>query len=89
MFEEPKLFEVNLGTGNCNTVLEMVDAFRRASGRPIPVEFGGRREGDAASCFADASKAADLLNWVARRDVDAMCRDHWNWQSKNPYGYNT
>ncbi|UWQ93632.1 UDP-glucose 4-epimerase GalE (plasmid) [Rhodobacteraceae bacterium M382] len=87
VLEAPTLFEVNLGTGNCSTVLEMVDAFARASGRDIPVEHQNRRAGDAASCFADASKALELLGWRAWRDIDTMCRDHWNWQSRNPEGY--
>ena len=85
--QEPVLFEVNLGTGKPYSVLEVVEAFRQASGREIPVDTQGRRPGDAASCFADASKAKKLLNWTATRDIDTMCKDHWNWQSRNPQGY--
>lgn len=86
--QEPKLFEVNLGTGTASSVLEVVEAFRRASGREIPVEKQGRRPGDAASCYADARLAWKLLGWTAKRNMDDMCRDHWNWQSRNPEGYN-
>ncbi len=71
---------VNLGTGKGYSVLEVVDAFERASGRTVPVRIAGRRTGDVASCFADPSLAHQLLGWHATRDLDEMCRDAWRWQ---------
>jgi UDP-glucose 4-epimerase len=78
---------VNLGTGKGYSVLEIVKAFERASGRKVPYEVGPRRSGDVASCYADASLAARALNWRTRAGLDEMCRDAWRWQSTNPDGY--
>lgn len=78
---------VNLGTGRGYSVLEVVEAFERASGRKIALEFHERRPGDVAVCFADPSRAAELLGWRARLTLDDMCRDMWRWQSRNPEGY--
>jgi len=78
---------VNLGTGRGISVLEMIDAFGKTTGRSVPHEVTGRREGDVASSFADASRARHLLGWTATRNVDDMCRDTWKWQSLNPMGY--
>lgn len=78
---------VNLGTGRGYSVLEMVAAFERVSGRKIPLDILGRRPGDIASCYADASLAASELGWTARLGTDDMCRDAWRWQSNNPGGY--
>ena len=78
---------VNLGTGRGSSVLELVTAFERASGRPIPYEIAPRRAGDIASCYADPALAEALLNWRATRDLDAMCADSWRWQTMNPNGY--
>lgn len=78
---------INLGSGRGCSVLEMVKAFERASGRTIPYEIVARRPGDAASCYADPALANELLGWKAVRDVDTMCRDAWRWQSQNPQGY--
>ena len=75
---------VNLGTGQGTSVLEIVHAFERASGRPVPYRIAKRRPGDIASCYADTSKAAKLLNWHATRNIDDMCRDTWNF-AKNRY----
>ena len=69
-------------------MLEMVDAFRRVSGQPIPTEFKPRRGGDIAACWADPSKASRELQWSAMRGLDAMVEDTWRWQSANPGGYN-
>lgn len=80
-------FTVNLGTGTGYSVLDMVKGFEAASGRPIPYEIVGRRAGDVASMFADPALAGELLSWQATRGVEEMCRDHWNWQSSNPNGY--
>ncbi|WP_062305334.1 UDP-glucose 4-epimerase GalE [Alicyclobacillus sendaiensis] len=77
----------NLGTGKGSSVLEVIRAFERASGRSIPYRIGPRRPGDAAVSYADPSKAARVLGWKATQDLDAMCRDTWRWQSQNPNGY--
>jgi UDP-glucose 4-epimerase len=77
----------NLGTGTGYTVLEMVRAFERASGKTVPLEIVARRVGDVAECWADTSKAAKELNWTADRKLDVMMQDLWRWQSNNPNGY--
>lgn len=77
----------NLGTGHGYSVLEMIDAFRKASGRDVPYQIVDRRPGDIASCYADPSKAERELGWKAERDIDQMCGDGWRWQSSNPSGY--
>lgn len=78
---------INLGVGRGISVLELVRAFETASGRAIPYEIVGRRPGDVAEVYADPRLADTLLGWRAERDVDAMCRDAWRWQSMNPDGY--
>ena len=78
---------VNLGTGRGSTVREMIAAFEAASGRPIAHVVGPRRPGDIASCYAEASKAADRFGWRAEYDLDRMCVDTWRWQRGNPNGY--
>jgi UDP-glucose 4-epimerase len=78
---------VNLGTGRGTSVLELVHAFERASGRPVPYEIVGRRPGDVAACYADPSLAAQTIGWRAKRDLDQMCSDTWHWQTRNPNGY--
>jgi UDP-glucose 4-epimerase len=83
----PGLVTYNLGTGRGNSVLEVVRAFERASGRPVPFRVVARRPGDVAECYADASRAQRELGWVARRTLDEMCVDAWRWQSQNPSGY--
>lgn len=79
---------INLGTGIGYSVLDIVKAFEKANSIKIPYEIAPRRAGDIAICYADASKAKKLLNWEAKYDLTTMCRDAWNWQSKNPKGYN-
>ncbi|MBA6414054.1 UDP-glucose 4-epimerase GalE [Parahaliea sp. F7430] len=81
------LINVNLGTGQGVSVLEMVAAFERASAQPVAYKIVERRPGDVAQCYADASLAAEALQWQAHRDLDDMCRDAWRWQSANPQGY--
>ncbi len=78
---------VNLGTGRGSSVLELVHAFERASGKAVPYDIAPRRPGDIAACYADVSLAERLLGWKARRDLDAMCVDTWRWQTANPDGY--
>lgn len=84
----PKCFAINLGTGQGSSVLEVIGAFREASGQPLPYQFYPRRPGDVAAYYADPRSAKDRLGWQARRSLVTMCRDHWNWQSNNPRGYN-
>ena len=77
----------NLGTGVGYSVLDMVHAFEKACGKLLPYEICPRRPGDIAECYADPSKAAKELGWKAEYGIEEMCRDQWNWQSKNPNGY--
>ena len=77
----------NLGTGKGNSVLEMVAAFEKASGKSIPYKLVDRRPGDIAECWADPAKAKADLNWVATRTLNDMTQDTWRWQSNNPEGY--
>ncbi|MBQ9179487.1 MAG: UDP-glucose 4-epimerase GalE [Firmicutes bacterium] len=77
----------NLGTGVPYSVLEVIKAFENASGIMINYTIGDRREGDLPGLWADAEKAERMLGWKAVRTLDDMCRDSWNWQSKNPKGY--
>jgi UDP-glucose 4-epimerase len=77
----------NLGTGKGYSVLDMVRAFERASGRPVPYRIAPRRAGDIAQCWADPAKAARELGWKATRGLERMCEDAWRWQSMNPNGY--
>lgn len=78
---------INIGTGRNYSVLEMVTAFARASGRDIPYDIQPRREGDVAAMLASVDKARDLLGWQAKLDLDDMCASTWNWQSQNPNGF--
>jgi UDP-glucose 4-epimerase len=87
VFARAGAFTVNLGTGTGCSVLEMVRAFERASGRQVPYRLVGRRPGDIAECYADPTLARELLGWRAERGIDAMCADAWRWQSTNPDGY--
>jgi UDP-glucose 4-epimerase len=77
----------NLGTGTGCSVLEIVDAFEKASGKGIFYKTGERRPGDVAVCYADVTKARNELDWVATKGIDEMCRDSWRWQVQNPQGY--
>ncbi len=78
---------VNLGTGNGTSVLELVKAFEKASGVAVPYKIVGRRAGDPAKVYADASKAKELLGWTAEYGIERMCSDNWRWQHNNPNGY--
>jgi len=77
----------NLGTGTGYSVMDVLDAFEKASGIKIIHEIAERRRGDLAECFADPSKALNELSWKAEKNLEDMCRDSWRWQKKNPEGY--
>ena len=85
--KQPGVEAINLGTGNGYSVLDMVNAFQRETGREVPYKIVGRRAGDIASCFADPEHAADKLGWRANFGINEMVRDTWRWQSQNPNGY--
>lgn len=78
---------INIGTGHSTTVLELLRAFERASGRKVPHKIVAERAGDVARSFASVTKARTLLGWQAERNLDDMCHSTWNWQSRNPDGY--
>ncbi|MDR0924342.1 MAG: GDP-mannose 4,6-dehydratase, partial [Hungatella sp.] len=84
---EPLVRIYNLGTGQGFSVLQMIEAFSKACGKPIPYSIKPRRPGDVAACYADASLAKKELGWEAQRGIDEMCEDSWRWQSGNPNGY--
>ncbi|WP_028536156.1 UDP-glucose 4-epimerase GalE [Paludibacterium yongneupense] len=81
------ILAINIGTGCGYSVLDMVKAFSRVSGRSIPYRITARRAGDIACCYADPELARRVLRWEARHDLEAMCRDSWRWQQANPDGY--
>ncbi len=83
----PGILTVNLGTGQGYSVLEVANAFKQASGKPIPYKITGRRAGDIAECYADAGEAERMMGWKAQFGLDRMCADSWRWQTKNPNGY--
>lgn len=88
MLQRPAgIFTYNLGTGRGYSVLEMLHAFEKASGKTIPYKIVARRPGDIAACYADTEKAWKELGFRAERSIDQMCEDAWNWQKKNPNGY--
>ena len=77
----------NLGTGTGYSVLDMVGAFVKANNVAVPYQIVDRRPGDLDECYADPTKSERMLNWRAEKSLEDMCRDAWNWQSKNPMGY--
>ena len=81
------LITVNLGTGKSTSVLELVAAFEKASGKTIPMKMVDRRPGDAAEVYAKTDKAFEVLGWRAERTIEDCCIDQWKWASTNPYGY--
>jgi UDP-glucose 4-epimerase len=85
--KKPGLVTYNLGTGQGYSVMEVIAAFEKACGKPIPYKIFPRRPGDAAICYADPGKANHEMGWYARRGIDEMCADMWRWQSQNPHGY--
>ena len=80
-------FTVNMGTSRGHSVLDVVHAFEKASGMPVPYKIVARRPGDVAQCYADASLAQRLLGWSANKTLAEMCADAWRWQCQNPNGY--
>ena len=85
--QKPGIVVYNLGTGKGCSVLEMVNAFIKATGINIPYKLVSRRAGDLPEFFADSKKAAKELGWTAEKTLEDMCRDHFLWQQKNPNGY--
>jgi len=83
----PGIVTVNIGTGQGCSVLQLVQAFEEASGKPIPYRMAPRRAGDIAECYANTHLAASVLGWRSQRDIGQMCQDAWHWQSQNPDGY--
>ncbi len=87
LVKNPGCVEYNLGTGNGYSVLQVIDAFKKASGKEIAYSIVGRRAGDIAACYADPKFAKEELGWEAKYGIDKMCEDSWRWQSQNPDGY--
>jgi UDP-glucose 4-epimerase len=87
LLDGPKCFAVNLGTGTGSSVLEVVKAFEKTSGSPIPYDIKPRRPGDLDAYYAATAHASEMLGWKATRTLEEMCADHWRWQSTNPDGY--
>ncbi|NTW71221.1 MAG: UDP-glucose 4-epimerase GalE [Eubacteriaceae bacterium] len=87
IFSEKGAESYNLGTGKGYSVLEIVKAFEEASGIEIPYVITERRAGDIAKCYSDPDKAFRELGWKAEKGIQEMCRDSWNWQQKNPKGF--
>ncbi len=85
--QKPGLVTYNLGTGHGYSVLDVIHAYEKACGKTLPYVIAPRRPGDIAACYADPAKAAAELGWQAKYGIEEMCRDSWNWQSKNPNGY--
>jgi UDP-glucose 4-epimerase len=83
----PQCLTVNLGTGRGYSVLEIIKAFEKASGKAVPYKIVERRPGDVAEYYADPTYAQQVLEWSAKRGIELMCEDAWRWQSKNPKGY--
>lgn len=87
LLEHRRSMTINLGTGCGHSVLNLVQAFERATARSIPYTVVARRPGDVAACYADPTLARELLGWRTLLDLDAMCADSWRWQRMNPDGY--
>ena len=85
--EKPGLVTYNIGTGNGYSVLEIVRAFEKASGKKVPYVIDGRRPGDIAECYADPTLAEKEMGFKCRYGLDEMCEDSWRWQRENPNGF--
>ena len=83
------VFVCNLGTGHGYSVLDVIHAFEKACGKKLPYKICARRDGDVATCYSSPAKAEKELGWTAKYSIEDMCRDSWNWQQKNPNGYNS
>jgi UDP-glucose 4-epimerase len=87
LLQRSQILSLNLGSGQGYSVLEVIKAFERVSGRTVPYKIKPRRPGDVGQCYADATLAQKLMGWSARRSLTEMCEDVWRWQSQNPNGY--
>jgi UDP-glucose 4-epimerase len=85
--KHPNLLVANLGSGKGTSVLQVLTAFKKITGKDIPYVFKGRRTGDVAESYADPALANQLLDWKTTKTLDIMCADHWHWQQQNPLGY--
>ena len=85
--DKPGLVTYNLGTGQGHSVMDIINNYEKACNKKLPYVITDRRPGDIAVSFADPSKAYNELGWKAKRGIEEMCRDSYNWQSKNPNGY--
>ena len=86
--DKPDVYIYNLGTGKGYSVLDVIHAFEKACGHPLKYEIKPRRDGDIATCYSKCDKAKEELGWEAEYGIEEMCADSWNWQQKNPNGYN-
>jgi len=84
---KPQCTAINLGAGKGYSVLEVINAFSKASGKEIPYVIQPRREGDIAEFYSDSSLASEVFGWYAKYDLDTICQDMWRFQMKNPKGY--
>ena len=84
---ESKFLTLNLGTGIGTSVLELINTFSKVNKVDVPFTFTDKRKGDLCTVIADNSLAKKLLNWRTKRNLEAMCKDGWHWQVKNPNGY--
>ena len=87
LFKEKKVVNLNLGTGKGTSVLDLINTFKKVNKIDLPYKIKGRRDGDLGYVVANNSLAQSLLNWKPSRSLDEMCKDGWNWQLKNPYGF--
>ncbi|UDF03391.1 UDP-glucose 4-epimerase GalE [Asticcacaulis sp. AND118] len=87
LFKRTGCLTLNLGTGRGYSVMEMREAFEKASGRDVPFVVGPRRAGDVATSYADCTRSAEELNWRAQHTIEEMCADTWRWQSMNKTGF--
>ena len=85
--EAAQVYTYNLGSGQGTSVLELVNTFVQVTGVEVPYQMAPRRAGDLASFYANADKALAELHWKTEKTIEDMCRDTWNWQSKNPNGF--
>ena len=87
IISHPGFWNINLGTGKGYSVLEIIKSFEKATSIKIPYKIEKKRPGDIESIYADPSYAKEILDWEARKSLDEMCKDSWNWKINNPEGY--